>query len=222
MNKPAPSKGVVCGSDAGNQLYSARRDRYTQPLMRRIVLTGGPGAGKTVISAEIARQFPQKYIRVPEAATQVYDALQTRWDRLTIDGRREVQRKIYHLQVDQEQRLSREHPNKTLLLDRGTIDGAAYWPDGPDEYWRDLQTTHPAQLDRYEAVIWLETSATLGIYDGDASNACRFEHPEAAIESGKLLARLWGGHRNLKHVGAFANLNDKILAVREAIESVAM
>src|SRR3954468_1134097 len=99
---------------------------------RRIVLTGGRGAGKTVVSAAIARADPGRFVLVPEAATQVYDLLCTRWDRLDLDGRRDVQRRIYRHQREQEDRAAAAHPDKTLLLDRGTIDGAAYWPEGPD------------------------------------------------------------------------------------------
>ena len=96
--------------------------------VRRIVLTGGPGAGKTVIAKEIVNRFPNQFVLVPEAATQVYAALQTRWDRLDLEGRRDVQRRIYRLQREQEDRVRDTHPDHVLLLDRGTIDGAAYWP----------------------------------------------------------------------------------------------
>jgi predicted ATPase len=185
--------------------------------MKRIVLTGGPGAGKTVISARIAAAHPEKFVLVPEAATQVYFALQTRWDRLDVPGRRDVQRRIYHLQIEQEDRIACEYPEKILLLDRGTIDGAAYWPDGPAEYWRDLRTSLDEQLSRYDMVILLESSAALGIYDGADSNFCRFEDAEAAIASGNLLLQLWGGHPNLKHIRAFENLDDKIAAVEQTI-----
>lgn len=194
-------------------------NRYTRPAMKRIVLTGGPGAGKTVISTRLVAQFSDRFVLVPEAATQVYDLLQTRWDKLTLDGRRDVQRQIYRLQIEQEGRIARDHPDQILLLDRGTIDGAAYWPDGPDEYWRDLGTTIETELKRYDRVIWLESSAALGLYDGDQSNICRFEDAAAAVESGKLLLRLWAGHANLKHVGAFSNLDDKIAAVGEMLSA---
>jgi hypothetical protein len=156
---------------------------------------------------------------VPEAATQVYQALQSRWDRLDLAGRRDAQRRIYRLQTEQEERFTREHPDRVLLLDRGTIDGSAYWPDGPQDYWRDLKTSAQEQFKRYDMVIWMESCATLGIYDGDQSNACRFEDPVAAVESGKLLLALWGGHPNLKHVGAFSNIEDKISAVEEFLWS---
>lgn len=188
------------------------------PSPRRIVLTGGPGAGKTVISHRLAAERPDRFVLVPEAATQVYDSLQTRWDRLDLAGRRDVQRRIYRLQVEQEARLAREHPDKTLLLDRGTVDGAAYWPEGPDDYWRDLGTSLDAELARYDLVIWMQTCAAVGTYDGDTSNACRFEDAGAAIASGNLLATLWSGHPRLVRVDAYPHLDEKVRAVAGALD----
>ena len=189
--------------------------------MRRIVLTGGPGAGKTVISSLLAAERPEVYVRVPEAATQVYEALRTRWDRLDLEGRRDVQRRIYYLQVAQEEQIAANlRPGQVLLLDRGTVDGAAYWPEGPEDYWRDLGTDLERELARYDAVVWMQTSAALGAYDGDASNACRFEHPEAAIASGHLLAELWGKHPRLRRVDAYPSLEEKLAAVRGVLDGL--
>ena len=188
--------------------------------MKRIVLTGGPGAGKTVISSALAEADPQRFARVPEAATQVYDRLQTRWDRLDLAGRRDVQRRIYRLQREQEDAVAAAHPGKVLLLDRGTIDGAAYWPEGPDDYWRELGTTAAAELARYDAVVWLQTSAALGLYDRDASNPCRFEHPKAAIASGNVLKILWGAHPRVVQVDAYPELSDKVLAIRAVLNGL--
>jgi predicted ATPase len=188
--------------------------------MKRIVLTGGPGAGKSRICAALAAADPQHRIAIPEAATQVYAAAGSRWDRLNVAGQRDAQRKIYALQVAQETRIALEHPNQILLLDRGTVDGSAYWPDGPEAYWLDLGTTSAAELARYDAVIWLETAAVLGIYDGDQSNPVRFEAPAAAIESGLLLKKLWGRHPNLRTVCAFPLFEDKIAAVETLLRSL--
>jgi predicted ATPase len=185
--------------------------------MKRIVLTGGPGSGKTVVANRVVAKHPDRLVLVPEAATQVYDMLNTRWDRLDIEGRRDVQRRIFRLQVEQEERIARLHSDKVFLLDRGTIDGSAYWPDGPEKYWLDLKTAHARELARYDAVIWMESAAALGLYDGDQSNFCRFEDAPGAIASGKLLLELWGGHPNLKHVGAFTNVADKVAAVDEIV-----
>lgn len=186
----------------------------------RIVLTGGPGAGKTVISRAVAQRNPDRFVLVPEAATQVYDLLQTRWDRLDLSGRRDVQRRIYRLQIEQEDRIASIHPGKILLLDRGTVDGAAYWPDGPEDYWRDLGSNLRDELARYDQVIWLETSAALGMYDGSDSNFCRFEDAAAAIRSGQLLKELWSGHPRLQLISAHAALDEKIAAVEAAIGAV--
>jgi predicted ATPase len=183
--------------------------------MKKVVLTGGPGAGKTVISTRLAALEPIRFLQVPEAATRVYDILQTRWDRLDIEGQRNVQRRIYHLQIDTEN--AYQTHDRVLILDRGTIDGSAYWPDGPDDYWKDLNTNLSNELNRYDAVIWLQTSAVLDLYDGEASNFCRFENAPAAIASGELLLRLWGGHPNLKLVKAFPTLDEKVAAVRQIL-----
>jgi len=181
--------------------------------MKKIVITGGPGSGKTVITHRLADERPDRFIAVPEAATQVYTMLQTRWDKLDLAGRHDAQRRMYQLQLDQESRLAVEHPDKTLLLDRGTIDGAAYWPEGPEAFWRDRNTTHDAELKRYDAVILLETAAAIGLYDGDSSNFCRFEDPENAIKSGQLLHQLWSGHPHLHQVNAAVSLDDKLADV---------
>ena len=127
-----------------------------------------PRRGKDGDSRRLAKDDPDRLLAVAEAASAIYASMAARWDRLNLDGRRDVQRKIYHLQLDQEHRLSAEHQRRTLICDRGTVDGAAYWPDGPEAYWRDLNTTIATELARYELVIWLETSAILGEYDGSA------------------------------------------------------
>jgi predicted ATPase len=188
--------------------------------MKKVVITGGPGSGKTVITARLAAEQPDRIALVPEAATQVYTILRTRWDKLDLAGRHDAQRRMYRLQLEQESRLAAEHVTRTLLLDRGTVDGAAYWPEGPEAFWRDVGTTHARELSRYDAVILLDTAATLGLYDGDASNACRFEDTEAAIAAGNILRLLYKDHPRLVEVPAFVNLDDKIAAVRKVIEAV--
>jgi predicted ATPase len=185
--------------------------------MKRIVLTGGPGSGKTVISAAIAAGEPDRYIVVPEAATQVYSTAQTRWDLVNAIGRCELQRQIYFLQRRQEDVFAIQHPDKILLLDRGVIDGAAYWPDGPDAYWAELKTSLPQELARYDHVIWMQTAAAIGIYDGADSNACRFEEAAGAILSGELLIKLWSGHPSFHKIEARPSLDEKIADVRDLL-----
>src|SRR5580692_10831063 len=175
--------------------------------MKRIVLTGGPGSGKTVVSSAVALGDPKRFVVVPEAATQVYTGARTRWDLVNEVGRRELQRQIYRLQRSQEDRFAAEHPDKILLLDRGTIDGAAYWPDGPEAYWADLGTSLAAELARYDHVIWMQTAAAIGLYDGDNSNACRFEDAAGAVASGEFLVKLWSGHPHFHRTAAYPSID---------------
>jgi hypothetical protein len=168
--------------------------------------------------------YPERLAVVPEAATQYYTLLGKRWNQLELAQRREAQRGIYRLQVDQENRTARDHPDEILLLDRGTIDGAAYWPDGPDAYWVDLGSTLPQELARYDRVLVLESAAAVGAYDGDASNPVRFEDARAAIENGKRLASLWAGHPSVTHVAATEEFGRKLehveaIVLREEIRS---
>jgi predicted ATPase len=189
-------------------------------IMKRIVLTGGPGSGKTVVSAAIGRWKPQKYIAVPEAATQVYSAAKTRWDLVDRVGQRELQRRIYHLQRGQEDAVEAAHPGKIVIFDRGTIDGAAYWPDGPENYWLDLKTTLEAELARYDMVIWMQTAAAIGIYDGAESNSVRFEDARGAVEAGEKLVKLWGSHGNFVRIEAKPTLEEKIAEVRGILDAM--
>ncbi len=188
--------------------------------MRRIVLTGGPGAGKSVIATSLATRSPDRFSAVPEAATLVYRRLGMHWNQLDTPAREDVQRQIYRLQIEQEQAASSASPPKTLLLDRGTVDGAAYWPHGPDDYWHTLQTTLDAEYQRYDAVIWLQTSAAIGAYDGDRSNSARREAPTTAVAIGRRLRDLWSGHPRFWCVDAYPTMDQKITAVERIINTI--
>jgi predicted ATPase len=188
--------------------------------MKKIVITGGPGSGKTVITRAIVEAHPNRFALVPEAATQVYTLLNTRWDKLDLEGRRNAQRQMYQLQLEQESRIAAANPDKALLLDRGTIDGAAYWPAGPDDFWREVQTSRARELQRYDAVILLDTCAALGLYDGDTSNFCRFEDAEAAIAAGNLLRELYHNHPRFSEIKAFMSMDRKLSAVMQVIDRV--
>jgi predicted ATPase len=188
---------------------------------RRLVLTGGPGAGKSVIARAVAAAHPDVFVLVPESATHVYTTLNVRWHQLDLTGRRDVQSQMYRHQLAQEAELQAAHPGRVLLLDRGTIDGAAYWPDGTDRFWPDVGTTHAAELARYDAVVWMQTGAALGLYDGDASNAVRFENPAEAVESGNTLMRLWGDHPRIHQVAAYPRFEDKLAVVEQMLLELA-
>src|SRR5262245_46922600 len=91
---------------------------------RRIVITGGPGAGKTAV-LELLRRYVCAHTRVlPESAGIVFGGGFPRGQ--TTSLRRTAQRAIYYVQRELERAASDE--NLALILcDRGTLDGLAYW-----------------------------------------------------------------------------------------------
>jgi predicted ATPase len=94
---------------------------------RRVVLTGGPGAGKTAV-LELIRQYFCSHVKVlPEAAGIVFGGGFPRGPSDT--ARRAAQRAIFYVQHELEEAADAESA-AIVLCDRGTVDGCAYWP-GP-------------------------------------------------------------------------------------------
>ena len=86
-----------------------------------------------------------------------------------------------------------QHPEQILLCDRGTVDGAAYWPGGGDAFFADIGSTLERELSRYDAVIFFE-SAAVGGMGIDGGNPIRNESMEQAIKLDHKLRSLWAKH----------------------------
>ena len=154
---------------------------------RRVVLTGGPGAGKTAVLEVIRQAFCEHVIVLPEAAGIVFGGGFPR--RQDEAFRRAAQRAIYCVQRELESATAASHP-AVILCDRGTVDGSAYWP-GPDDFWQQLGTTQEAELARYHAVIHLRTPPD-GAYNH--SNPLRMESAAEARAIDERIIRAWETH----------------------------
>ena len=121
---------------------------------RRIVLTGGPGAGKTALLELIRQAFCSHVTVLPEAAGIVFGGGFPRED--DDECRRAAQRAIFHVQRELEA-VGDSHSPAVVLCDRGTIDGLAYWPGPADAFWASLHATLDEELGRYDAVIHMRT-----------------------------------------------------------------
>lgn len=155
---------------------------------RRIVLTGGPGAGKTAV-LELVRQYFCRHVHVlPEAASIVFGGGFPRHD--DPGSRQAAQRAIFHVQRELEA-AAESHNAAIVLCDRGTVDGAAYWPP-PGALWPSVGTTLEAELARYDAVIHLRSPGEHAGYNH--VNPVRIEDAiEAAAVDARLLAA-WQAH----------------------------
>jgi predicted ATPase len=170
---------------------------------RRIVLTGGPGAGKTAV-LELIRHSLCKHLRiVPEAAGVLFGGGFPRGG--AVGERRAAQRAIYFVQRELE--ASIESADVAIALcDRGTVDGEAYWP-GPGELWTAVETTREAELRRYDAVIHLRTPQSQQGYN--RTNPLRIELADEALAIDAKIAAAWASHPHCYTVESSAQFLDK-------------
>lgn len=163
----------------------------------RVVLTGGPGGGKTTAADLYRREIGEDVVIVPEAATLLYLGGFPRGGENGV--RRATQRAIYHVQLNLEDAQSAHYRSRVLLCDRGTIDGAVYWPGQPHDFFEHLGTSIEKELSRYDAVIFFETAAVGGI-SIEGGNPTRIESIEEALQLDYKLKQLWSQHPNFVFV----------------------
>ena len=184
--------------------------REPHPL-RRVVLTGGPGAGKTAVLELIRRSLCEHVVVLPESAGIVFGGGFPRTENAAV--RRAAQRAIFFVQRELEAAAESSNP-AIVLCDRGTVDGAAYWP-GPDTLWSSVGASRLTELARYDAVIRLRTPSAVQGYD--RANPLRIEAAEDAGRVDERIALEWDGHPRVFVVEA---TEDFIVKARHALDLV--
>jgi predicted ATPase len=179
---------------------------------RRVVLTGGPGAGKTAV-LELARVHLARVVVLPEAASVVFGGGFPR--RSSHGARCAAQRAIYHVQAELEAlALADTSPDALVLCDRGTLDGLAYWPDGAASFFAELGTAAERELLRYSAVIHLRTPS---LHDGyNHQNPLRVESAAVAATIDAHIGEIWRAHPRYIEVASapdFLVKVDRVLAL---------
>jgi predicted ATPase len=178
---------------------------------RRVVLTGGPGAGKTAVLELIRRSFCEHVKVLPEAAGIVFGGGFPREEDL--ECKRAAQRAIFHVQRELENTGDSHNPT-IVLCDRGTLDSLAYWPGPTEEFCPAVGTTRAEQLARYDAVIHLRTPPLDHGYNHQ--NPLRTESAAVAAEIDERILRAWEGHPRRYVIESTASFLDK------AAEAVAL
>jgi predicted ATPase len=173
---------------------------------RRIVLTGGPGAGKTAVLELVRQSFCHHVEVLPESASILFRGGFPRSE-LPSD-RRAAQRAIFHVQHELEQAADERDGAAIVICDRGTVDGAAYWP-GPQDFWESVGTSQREQLARYDVVLHLRVPAVAG-YNHD--NPIRVESAAEAAAIDERIARAWDGHPHRHFVASTADFVQKAQA----------
>ena len=174
----------------------------------RIVVTGGPGGGKTTAADMFRREIGERIVIVPEAATMIFSGGFPRYNDLET-ATAAVQRAIFHVQRNLEDAQAAKYHDRILLCDRGTIDGAAYWPGEHEEFFGAMGTTFEEELARYDGVIFFE-SAAVGGMGIEGGNPARRESLREAAELDRELLSIWSVHPRFKVVHHNPSFLEKI------------
>src|SRR5215469_9071765 len=198
-------------------------------MVPKVVLTGGPCAGKTSCQRAIREQFGEYVITAPEAATLVLGSgfPPPGHERIHCPGDEWVQSfqgAILSIQQAVEasfERLAQNCRVRLLVCDRGVLDGAAYWPGGREAFLRHFGHTLEDCFARYQSVLHLQSLAESHphLY-GPAGNIIRYEDGTDALRVERAVRAAWEGHPGLIVVSGEMELQDKIARVIEHIRAL--
>ncbi|HEY6079275.1 MAG TPA: AAA family ATPase, partial [Polyangiaceae bacterium] len=110
-------------------------------------------------------------------------------------------------------------PERVLLCDRGTVDGAAYWYDGQDAFFHSVGTTLETELLRYDAVVFFETAAVAGL-SIEGGNPVRNESLAQAVELDGRLRALWSRHPRFTLIPHSSSFLDKIMGALDLLQGL--
>lgn len=178
-----------------------------------VAITGGPGGGKTAVLQLAARAFCEHVAVLPEAAGIVFGGGFPRHD--TEPGRRAAQMAIFHVQREVERLVIEERRVAIALCDRGTIDGLAYWTGPRTAYWERVGSTLEQEIDRYAAVVHLQTPDFAEGYNHD--NPLRVESAQDALALDETIATAWETHPRRFVIPTADDFTDKALAALKTI-----
>jgi len=182
----------------GDRTLKTKRRR---PAMMRIVITGGPCAGKTSVINALKQTLGQRAMFLPEVATLLLSGgfpqpgRDVEWSEVWAD---EFQKAVSNTQTSLENLAhheARKADTEIIICDRGLLDGAAY-AGGIERFCSLIGIDHRSTLERYEMVIHLESMATAkpALYSSE-SNSCRYESLEEAQALEIRTRQVWQHHQ---------------------------
>ncbi len=182
-----------------------------------IAVTGGPGAGKSAVIEFARRNFCHHVVELPEAASIIFGGGFGRRESLV--GKRAAQRAIFYVQRELEQVVLDENEAIVALCDRGTVDGAAYWPRNNQTLWQGVNVKREEEILRYHAVIHLRPPASFA--EGyNHQNHLRTESPQEANEIDQRIEEAWSGHPNRFFIESSAHFLEKVVKTIRVIEGL--
>ena len=196
--------------------------------IHRIVITGGPCAGKTTAFARIKSELSEKGYKVfvvSETFTDMFEGGIKLLDYPSLD----FQSMLLRQQIAKEEmyyNAAIKHKNNkiVILYDRGVLDPIAYMDSDIASLMLELGGYKINELKaRYDAVIHLVTAAEgakEAFLANRANNTARYENVEQAIEADKKLLAVWTGHSHLRVIDNSTDFDRKITRLMEEIYSI--
>ena len=194
--------------------------------LTKIVITGGPCAGKSTALSRIQEEFTEfgyTVLFVSETATELINGGVAPWTCKTSD---EFQKFLMELQIEKERifELSANvmSSEKVLIVcDRGMLDNKAYMSQ--EAFVNTLNELNLNEIeirDNYDAVFHLVTAADGAeeFYTTD-NNSARTETPEQAIMLDRKLLSSWTGHPHLRVIDNSTTFENKIKKLIAEISS---
>ena len=197
----------------------------------KIVLTGGPAAGKTTLVSRVLKEFKQedgwRVITIPETATELISGFGIKpFDNCM--SMLQFQDFVVGDQIHKEQLALAAaelvpEDNILILYDRALMDDKAYVSD--EDFAQVIARfdgrTEERVLANYDMVLHLITCAKGAEFAYDLGNNARTESIEFAREMDDRTLRAWSAHPNLRIIDNDANFNNKIeRALREIYRAV--
>ena len=202
-------------------------------MIRKIVLTGGPCAGKTTALVRVIEHFNSRGFKVfciPEVPT-IYSL--AGWNYLTPNRQLyfEGERAILETQLaleDHFMRLASVCAKPVLIVcDRGAMDISAYIaPEEWDSICGAAGTNSNVLRERYDAVLHLVSAADgAEQYYTTATNSTRYEKADEeglriARELDKKVIKAWTGHPHLRVINNHDDFERKMQRVLREISNV--
>lgn len=191
--------------------------------IHKIVITGGPCAGKTTVMSRLTSVFTErgyKVLVIPEGATELIpNGIAPNMLGL---GMAEFQSVILEKQINKEklyedlaEELEPYYGKILILCDRGLMDGQAYVSE--EDFQKTLERFYLTRSDcfaNYDGVIHLVSAAMAedaSLYS-TANNVARFETAAQARELDSLTLEAWVGHPHLRAIQPQQDFEKKINA----------
>ena len=192
----------------------------------KIVLTGGPCAGKTTALSWINNYFSTRgysVIFVPETATELITNGVAPWTCETNKKYQKHQMKLQKLkeEVFGESAYDMKNSKVLIVCDRGMLDNKAYMKKAEfRSLLQDMGTNETEARDEYDAVFHLVTAAKgkEEVYTL-ANNAARTETIEQAREKDDQIIAAWTGHPHFRIIDNSTDFEEKLERLLKEIAS---